>query len=103
VDGTLSNDIEGYAESLDFLRCYSESVEVSVLLANREGIAIDLANGAVIDEAHRRLLIKADQRLLAAAPALTRRFPDFDFAGSIRALVGDPSPGPTGTPATRPR
>ena len=90
--GTLANSIEAYAEALDFVECYSEAVEVSTLLSLRDGIALDLSEGALIDEAHSRQLREADQRLLASAPILARRFPDFDFAASVRDLVGRPLP-----------
>ena len=90
--GTLANDIEAYAEALDFVMCYTEAVEVTTLFSLRDGIALDLREGAHIDEDHRRLLREADDRLLASAPALARRFREFNFAASIRELVDRPLP-----------
>lgn len=85
---SLADSIEGYAEAVDYVGEYSEPVEVTSLFALRDGIEDDLARGIVIDERLHDLLHDADEQLLAAADDLGRRFPEFDFAASVRHLVG---------------
>lgn len=97
---SLADSIEGYAEALDFVERYSEAVEVTTLLSLRDGIALDLSQGAALDERLRCRLREADKRLLAAAPGLARRFPDFNFAASVQELVGNREPDPTAARTT---
>jgi len=88
----LANSIRAYARGVESAALISESAEISALLAIRDGITLDLHDGAVLDEGLRRLLAAADERLQSDSDVIAKHFPGFDAEVAIREAIGEGVP-----------
>jgi hypothetical protein len=91
VSTTLDGSIRAYSRRVTQAVRYTETTEISALLAERERIRDALRRGIVLDDSGQSRLDAADAHLFTLASTIARQFPDFDAESAIHEAIGVPA------------